>query len=58
MLGQPFSVAETNDYRAQKSFLDGLVEYHNMNFILLGRGEPERGGNPAWFPGIISIFLD
>ncbi len=42
MLGQPFSVAETNDYRAQSHSLDGLVEYHNMNFILLGRGEPER----------------
>jgi len=40
--GQPFSVAETNDYRAQSHSLDGLVEYHNMNFILLGRGEPER----------------
>jgi predicted permease len=42
MLGQPFSVAETNDYREQSHSLDGLVEYHNMNFILLGRGEPER----------------
>jgi len=42
MLGQPFSVAETNDYRAQSHSLDGLVEYHHMNFILLGRGEPER----------------
>ena len=42
MLNQPFSVAETNDYRTQSHSLDGLVEYHNMNFILLGRGEPER----------------
>ena len=42
MLNQPFSVAEINDYRAQNHSLDGLVEYHNMNFILLGRSEPER----------------
>jgi putative ABC transport system permease protein len=42
LLRQPFSVAETNDYRAQSHSLDGLVEYHNMNFILLGRSEPER----------------
>src|SRR5712671_7966639 len=42
MLNQPFSVAEVNDYRTQSHSLDGLVEYHNMNFILLGRSEPER----------------
>ena len=42
LLRQPFSVAETNDYRSQSHSLDGLVEYHNMNFILLGRSEPER----------------
>jgi len=42
MLNQPFSVAEINDYRTQGHALDGLVEYHNMNFILLGRSEPER----------------
>jgi putative ABC transport system permease protein len=42
MLNQPFSVAEINDYRSQNHSLDGLVEYHNMNFILLGRSEPER----------------
>src|SRR5260370_10754 len=42
MLNQPFSVAEINDYRTQSHSLDGLIEYHNMNFILLGRSEPER----------------
>ncbi len=42
MLNQPFSVVEINDYRTQSHTLDGLVEYHNMNFILLGRSEPER----------------
>ena len=38
----PFSVPEISDYRAQNHTFDGLVEYHNMNFILLGRNEPER----------------
>jgi len=42
MLNQGFSAADTNDYRSQSRSLDGLVEYHNMNFILLGRSEPER----------------
>src|SRR5437879_3660950 len=42
MMDQRFSAADTNDYRAQTRSLDGLVEYHNMNFILLGRSEPER----------------
>ena len=41
-MDQPFSAADTNDYRGQSRSLDGLVEYHNMNFILLGRSEPER----------------
>ena len=41
-MNQRFSAAETNDYRRQSRALDGLVEYHNMNFILLGRSEPER----------------
>jgi predicted permease len=41
-LNQNFSAADTNDYRTENRSLDGLVEYHNMNFILLGRSEPER----------------
>src|SRR6201994_547271 len=36
------SVPELNDYRAQARSMDGIVEYHNMQFILLGRSEPER----------------
>jgi putative ABC transport system permease protein len=36
------SVSELNDYRAQSQSMDGIVEYHNMQFILLGRNEPER----------------
>ncbi len=42
MLDQPFSALDISDYRGQNHSLDGLVEYHNMNFILLGRSEPER----------------
>ena len=36
------SVPELDDYRSQNRSLDGIVEYHNMQFILLGRSEPER----------------
>ncbi|HXM13860.1 MAG TPA: ABC transporter permease [Candidatus Eremiobacteraceae bacterium] len=36
------SVPELIDYRAQSRSMDGIVEYHNMQFILLGRAEPER----------------
>jgi putative ABC transport system permease protein len=36
------SVPELNDYRSQNRSLDGVVEYHSMQFILLGRSEPER----------------
>jgi hypothetical protein len=30
------------DYRRQNRSLDAIVEYHNMQFILLGRAEPEQ----------------
>jgi putative ABC transport system permease protein len=36
-----FSYQEILDYRTATS-LDGVVEFHNMWFILLGRPEPER----------------
>jgi putative ABC transport system permease protein len=42
VLGIGVSVPELVDYRRQNRSLDGLVEYHNMQFILLGRSEPER----------------
>ena len=35
------SVKELEDYRQQTSSFENLVEYHSMNFILLGR-EPDR----------------
>jgi putative ABC transport system permease protein len=40
--GRNISVPELNDYRAQSRSLDAVVEYHNMQFILLGRAEPEQ----------------
>ncbi len=37
-----FSVKEILDYREQNQTLDEVVEYHGMEFTLLGRGEPQR----------------
>jgi putative ABC transport system permease protein len=39
---QGFSPLEMDDYRRQSKTLEAIVEYHNMWFVLLGRGEPER----------------
>ena len=39
---QGFSALEMEDYRRQSKTLESIVEYHNMYFVLLGRGEPER----------------
>jgi putative ABC transport system permease protein len=36
------SVKELEDYRARATSMDALVEYHNMDFTLLGRGDPVR----------------
>ncbi len=36
------AIAEYYDYREQARVFDGLVEYHQMNFDLLNRGEPDR----------------
>ena len=36
------AVAEYYDYREQAKVFEGLVEYHQMNFDLLNRGEPDR----------------
>ncbi len=40
--GLGFSPKEMDDYRGQASTLAGMVEFHDMWFILLGRPEPER----------------
>ena len=36
------SIKELYDYRAQTSAFEGLVEYHQMSFDLLQRGDPDR----------------
>ena len=36
------AIAEYFDYRARADVFDGLVEYHQMNFDLINRGEPDR----------------
>jgi predicted permease len=36
------SIRELYDYREQTSAFDNLVEYHQMSFDLLKRGEPDR----------------
>jgi putative ABC transport system permease protein len=43
--GQPIvnlSIREYFDYREQSPDFDALVEYHQMNFVLLKRGDPDR----------------
>jgi len=42
LMGRSVSVPELMDYRRQNRSLDAIVEYHNMQFILLGRAEPEQ----------------
>ncbi len=37
-----FSYQEILDYRTRAHSLEGVVEFHDMWFILLGRAEPER----------------
>jgi putative ABC transport system permease protein len=39
---QSFSVHEIEDIRAQSQTLESIVEYHNMQFDLLGVGDPQR----------------
>src|SRR5687767_7138130 len=36
------AIAEYYDYRSRADVFDGLVEYHQMNFDLINRGEPDR----------------
>ncbi|HEV8253714.1 MAG TPA: ABC transporter permease [Vicinamibacteria bacterium] len=37
-----FSPLEVRDYREMSHAFDGLVEYHSMDFTLLGGGDPRR----------------
>jgi putative ABC transport system permease protein len=45
-----FSVWEMQQYRADENTFDAVVEYHSLNFNLLGRGEPEmvQSGVVSW----------
>lgn len=36
------AIAEYFDYRTRADVFDGLVEYHQMSFDLINRGEPDR----------------
>jgi putative ABC transport system permease protein len=38
----PVSITELYDYRKQLASFEGIVEFHQMNFDLLRRGEPDR----------------
>src|SRR6202140_1665021 len=42
IVSRSVSVPELMDYRLQNRSLDAIVEYHSMQFILLGRAEPEQ----------------
>lgn len=37
-----FSVKEIEDYRSRSRTLESIAEYHDMSFILLDQGEPQR----------------
>ena len=41
-LDLPFSVKEIVDYREQSHTLQGVVEHHTMNFLLMGKDTSER----------------
>ena len=36
------SINELQEYRASLQTVDNLLEYHNMSFVLLNQGEPDR----------------
>ena len=42
VLDIPFSVKETQDYREYNHTLDSVVEYHSMDFLLLGADSAQR----------------
>ncbi len=42
VVSRTVSVPELTDFRRENRSMDALVEYHNMQFILLGRSEPEQ----------------
>jgi putative ABC transport system permease protein len=50
------SIKELYDYRAQLASFDGLVEFHQMSFDLLRRGEPDRVAAGVVSPNFFGVL--
>ena len=50
------SIKELYDYRAQLASFDGLVEFHQMSFDLLRRGEPDRVATGVVSPNFFDVL--
>jgi putative ABC transport system permease protein len=50
------SVNEIADYRAQTTALDAVVEYHQMSFNLLGRGDASRVRSGVVSPDFFDVL--
>ena len=50
------SIKELYDYREQLASFDGLVEFHQMNFDLLRRGEPDRVATGVVSPNFFTVL--
>jgi putative ABC transport system permease protein len=50
------SIKEYFTYREQASAFDGLVEFHQMNFDLLKRGEPDRVNTGVVSPNFFHVL--
>ncbi len=50
------SIKELYDYRTQLASFDGLVEFHQMSFDLLRRGEPDRVATGVVSPNFFDVL--
>ena len=50
------SIKELYDYRKQLDSFEGLVEFHQMNFDLLRRGEPDRVATGVVSPNFFNVL--
>jgi putative ABC transport system permease protein len=50
------SIRELYDYREQLASFDGLVEFHQMSFDLLRRGEPDRVDTGVVSPNFFDVL--
>jgi predicted permease len=50
------SIKELYDYRDQLASFDGLVEFHQMSFDLLKRGEPDRVATGVVSPNFFDVL--